>query len=85
MDDFDQMPFGAAEFAENTEPRCPVVLLLDSSGSMAGSPIAELNAGSAKATRDIATSADENLLFIFWLPQFRHASKAELTSDCVCI
>ena len=45
MDDFDQMPFGAAEFAENTEPRCPVVLLLDSSGSMAGSPIAELNAG----------------------------------------
>ena len=45
MDEFDQMPFGAAEFAENTEPRCPCLLLLDTSGSMAGSPIAELNAG----------------------------------------
>jgi uncharacterized protein YegL len=33
------------EFAENPEPRCPVVLLLDTSGSMAGQPIAELNAG----------------------------------------
>ena len=33
------------EFADNPEPRCPVVLLLDTSGSMAGSPIAELNAG----------------------------------------
>ena len=34
-----------AEFAENPEPRCPVVLLLDTSGSMSGNPIAELNAG----------------------------------------
>lgn len=33
------------EFAENPEPRCPVVLLLDVSGSMAGRPIAELNDG----------------------------------------
>jgi uncharacterized protein YegL len=45
MDDLNQMPFGAAEFAENTEPRCPCLLLLDTSGSMVGSPIAELNAG----------------------------------------
>jgi len=33
------------EFQENPEPRCPVVLLLDTSGSMAGKPIDELNAG----------------------------------------
>jgi uncharacterized protein YegL len=33
------------EFAENPEPRCPVVLVLDTSGSMAGKPIAELNEG----------------------------------------
>lgn len=33
------------EFADNPEPRCPVVLLLDTSGSMAGQPIAELNEG----------------------------------------
>jgi uncharacterized protein YegL len=34
-----------AEFADNPEPRCPVVLLLDTSGSMVGKPIEELNAG----------------------------------------
>ncbi len=33
------------EFADNPEPRCPVVLLLDVSGSMAGRPIDELNQG----------------------------------------
>lgn len=33
------------EFAENPEPRCAVVLLLDTSGSMAGRPIDELNKG----------------------------------------
>lgn len=30
------------EFADNPQPRCPVVLLLDVSGSMNGAPIAEL-------------------------------------------
>jgi uncharacterized protein YegL len=33
------------EFAENPELRCPCVLLLDVSGSMAGKPINELNEG----------------------------------------
>jgi uncharacterized protein YegL len=42
---FEQIPFGTDSFAENPEPRCPLVLLLDRSGSMAGHPIAELNAG----------------------------------------
>ena len=41
----EQQPFAAAEFAENPEPRCPCVLLLDTSGSMAGEPIEELNSG----------------------------------------
>ena len=41
----DPVPFGADDFASNPEPRCPVVLLLDTSGSMSGSPISELNAG----------------------------------------
>lgn len=45
MSELDQMPFGAAEFAENSEPRCPCLLLLDTSGSMVGRPIDELNAG----------------------------------------
>ena len=34
-----------AEFADNPEPRCPVILLLDTSYSMQGQPINELNAG----------------------------------------
>ncbi len=33
------------EFAENPEPRCPCVLLLDTSGSMQGEPIEALNQG----------------------------------------
>ena len=41
----DQIPFDASDFAENPEPRCPCLLLLDTSGSMRGKPIAELNAG----------------------------------------
>jgi uncharacterized protein YegL len=41
----DQVPFGSAEFAENPEPRCPCILLLDTSGSMKGEPIAQLNDG----------------------------------------
>ena len=44
-DEFAQTPFGAAEFADNPEPRCPCLLLLDNSGSMSGNPIAELNRG----------------------------------------
>lgn len=37
--------FDDLEFAINPEPRCPVVLLLDTSGSMSGIPIQELNQG----------------------------------------
>ena len=33
------------EFADNPEPRCPCVLVLDTSQSMAGEPIAALNRG----------------------------------------
>lgn len=35
--------FDEITFAENPEPRCPVVLLLDTSWSMTGQPINELN------------------------------------------
>ncbi|MBK1841662.1 VWA domain-containing protein [Azospirillum sp. YIM B02556] len=42
---FQASGFASAEFAENPEPRCPCVLLLDTSGSMSGAPITELNAG----------------------------------------
>lgn len=43
----EQVPFGNAvvELASNPEPRCPCVLVLDVSGSMAGAPVAALNGG----------------------------------------
>mgnify|MGYP000882925744 FL=1 len=41
------MDFSVAEFADNPEPRCPCMLLLDNSWSMNGAPIAELNEGLA--------------------------------------
>lgn len=40
-----QVPFGTDSFADNPEPRCPCLLLLDTSASMAGAAITELNAG----------------------------------------
>ena len=41
----DQIPFDHPELVANPEPRCACLLLLDTSGSMRGEPIAELNAG----------------------------------------
>lgn len=42
----DQSPlFSNNDFADNPEPRCPCLLLLDVSGSMSGAPISELNEG----------------------------------------
>lgn len=39
------MIVGQPEFVENPENRCPVILLVDTSGSMAGGPIEALNEG----------------------------------------
>jgi len=41
----EQISFGTNEFADNPEPRCPCVLLLDVSGSMQDEPFKGLNAG----------------------------------------
>jgi hypothetical protein len=41
----DQIPFDHPELVINPEPRCACLLLLDTSGSMHGQPIAELNGG----------------------------------------
>lgn len=43
--EIDQVPFGADSFADNPEPRCPCLLLLDTSVSMSGNPINDLNKG----------------------------------------
>ncbi|WP_454616502.1 vWA domain-containing protein [Bradyrhizobium cenepequi] len=57
MSVFEQMPFGSTEFAENPEPRCPCLLLLDTSHSMSGSPIAQLNQGMQAFKDELATDA----------------------------
>jgi len=41
------------QFAENPEPRCPCVLLLDTSASMAGAKIDQLNVGLAEFQKSI--------------------------------
>lgn len=44
----------AVEFAENPEPRCPCVLLLDTSGSMQGDPLEAMLAGLEAFRFDLA-------------------------------
>ena len=48
------MTADSVEFLENPEPRCPVALVLDTSKSMAGAPIDELNKGVAAFRADVA-------------------------------
>lgn len=45
MSDHFSNHFQDIEFMDNPEPRCPCILLLDTSASMRGAPIDELNAG----------------------------------------
>lgn len=54
---FEQVPFGAHTFADNPEPRCPCLLLLDTSGSMQGKPISELNAGLIQFKDELAADS----------------------------
>jgi len=53
----EQIAFPTPDFADNPEPRCPCLLLLDVSASMTGPPIAELNAGLLQFRDELA--ADE--------------------------
>lgn len=53
---FAQTPFHG-EFAENPEPRCPCLLLVDTSGSMNGEPIDQLNAGLRAFAEELKTDS----------------------------
>jgi len=53
----DQVTFGASEFADNPEPRCPCLLLLDTSASMEGEAMAELNRRLAAFKDELSTDA----------------------------
>ena len=54
---FTQVPFTGEEFANNPEPRCACLLLLDNSGSMRGSPISELNEGLKVFREELASDS----------------------------
>src|SRR5262249_44851620 len=51
----DQIPFGNVELASNPEPRCPCVLLVDPSASMAGTRLSELSAGLEAYQQELLT------------------------------
>jgi len=53
----DQIYFPTDDFADNPEPRCPCVLLLDVSGSMSGRPIAALNEGISQFKDELAADS----------------------------
>jgi len=53
----EQVPFGTDNFADNPEPRCPCLLLLDKSGSMSGEPINELNSGLLTFKEELLTDS----------------------------
>jgi uncharacterized protein YegL len=55
------MPVGLPEFAANPENRVPVILLLDTSGSMSGQPIQELNRGIAAFKEDALKNTQASL------------------------
>lgn len=95
MSEFDQIPFGAAEFADNPEPRCPCLLLLDTSHSMQGQPIAELNKGLVAFKDELATDSlamkrveiavvtfgPVNIHSDFQTPDFFHPTHISTTGD----
>jgi uncharacterized protein YegL len=53
----EQIAFGTDDFADNPSPRCPCMLLLDTSGSMGGLPISELNAGLIDFKNDLISDS----------------------------
>ncbi|MBD2625969.1 vWA domain-containing protein [Trichormus variabilis] len=76
------MPVGLPEFVENPENRCPVILLLDTSGSMSGQPIQELNRGLAAFKEDVMKDAQASLSVEVAIVTF---GPVRLTQDFVTI
>jgi uncharacterized protein YegL len=77
------MPLGLPEFVDNPENRCPVILLLDASGSMAGKPIQELNRGVAAFKEDIVRDAQASLSVELAIVRF--GGSVSLSQDFVTI
>ena len=57
MTELTQVPFADLTFVDNPEPRCACVLLLDTSSSMSGRSIDQLNAGLRQFQKELAGDA----------------------------
>jgi uncharacterized protein YegL len=77
------MPVGLPEFVENPENRCPVVLLLDTSTSMDGDPIAALNQGVAAFKQEVQADTKAALSVEVAIVTFGNA--VTLTQDFVTL
>ncbi|WP_017293378.1 vWA domain-containing protein [Geminocystis herdmanii] len=77
------MPIGLPEFADNPENRCPVILLLDTSGSMYGEPINALNAGISNFKEDVIKDTQASLSVELAIITF--GEKVQLAQDFITI
>jgi uncharacterized protein YegL len=77
------MPVGLPEFIENPENRCPVILLLDTSRSMSGPPIEELNRGLMAFKDDLLRDTQASLSVEVAIIQFGKTVK--LVQDFVTV
>jgi uncharacterized protein YegL len=76
------MPVGLPEFVDNPEPRCPVILLCDTSGSMSGAPINALNTGLATFREEVYKDEQASLRVEVALVTF---GPVQLTQEFVTI
>ena len=77
------MQVGLPEFIENPENRCPVILLLDTSRSMSGPPIEELNRGLMAFKDDLLRDTQASLSVEVAIIQFGKTVK--LVQDFVTV
>lgn len=66
-------------FAQNPEPRCACIILADTSGSMSGAPIAELNAGLQQLKETLVEDSLACLRVELALVAFNDRSKVEVS------
>lgn len=71
------------EFANNPEPRCPVVLLLDTSISMFGERIEQLNSGVATFKEEVGKDSKASLRVEVAIVTFN--SSVQVTQDFITI
>jgi len=57
MSTYAQIPFDDISLIENSQIRCPCLLLLDTSGSMTGAPIDELNSGLVTLQQELVSDS----------------------------